>query len=86
MNEESIVDVIKELSCNSIAGPDSVPVTLLKTFISRACQAIEYSLQPLNQYGSISIYMERSGRGVDRSLAKNNWPISLTGGPNVDQL
>ena len=25
-----IIDVIKELSCNSAAGPDGVPVTLLK--------------------------------------------------------
>ena len=30
MNDELIVDVIKELSCNSTAGPDGVPVALLK--------------------------------------------------------
>ena len=33
VNEELIIDVIKELYCNSAAGPDGVPVTLLKNHL-----------------------------------------------------
>ena len=66
MNDELIVDVIKELSCNSAAGPDGVPVALLKNAsveLAKPKPLIEHSLQPLNQHGSCcSVYMERSGR------------------------
>ena len=34
VNDKLIVDVIKELPCNSAAGPDGVPGTLLKKCIS----------------------------------------------------
>ena len=62
MNEEIIVDVIKELSCNSAAGPDGVPVALLKNVSAELAKPLNILNQLLNQYASRSICMERSGR------------------------
>ena len=53
MNDELIVEVIKELSCNSAAGPDGVPVALLKN------ASVELA-KPLNILFNHSINMERS--------------------------
>ena len=84
VNEVLIVDVIKELSCNSTAGPDGVPVVLLKNSPVELAKA-----KPLNILFNHSISMGHvpSTRkaavvpiyhGGDRYLAKNYQPVPLT--------
>ena len=83
MNEELIIDVIKELSCNSAAGPDGVPVTLLKNSSVELAKLLNILFNhSINTSQVPSIWKEAAVvpiyKGGNRSLAKNYWPISLT--------
>ena len=80
MNEESIVDVIKELSSNSAAGPDSVPVILLKNSSVELAKPLNILFNHSINTGQVpSTWKEATVVpvyiGGDRSL---DWPISLT--------
>ena len=83
VNEELIIDVIKELSCNSAAGPDGVPVSLLKNSSVELAKPLNiFFNHSINTGQVLSTWKEAAVvpiyKGGDRSLAKNYRPISLT--------
>ena len=83
MNEELIIDVIKELSCNSAAGPDGVPVTLLKNSPVELAKPLNILFNNSINTGQVPTPRKEAAvvpiyKGGDRSLAKKYRPISLT--------
>ena len=83
MNEEMIVDVIKELSYNSAAGPDSVPVALRKNASAELAKPLNILFNHSINMGHVPSAWKEAAVvpfyiGRDRSLAKNYRPISLT--------
>ena len=75
VNDELIVDVIKELSCNSAAGPDGAPVALLKNASVELAKSLnilfnhsinmDHVPSTWKEVAVVPIY-----KGSDRSLAK----------------
>ena len=83
INEEIIVDVIKELSCNSAARPNDVPVALLKNASAGLAKPLNILFNHSINMGHVPSAWKESAvvpiyKGGDRSLAKNYRPISLT--------
>ena len=83
VNDKLIVDAIKELSCNSAAGPDGVPVALLKNASVELAKPLNILFnRSINMGHVLSTWKEAAivpiYKGGDRSLAKNYRPISLT--------
>ena len=83
MNEDLIIDVIKELSCNSAAGPDGVPVSLLKNSSVELAKPLNILFNHTINTGQVPSTWKEAAvvpiyKGGDRSLAKNYRPISLT--------
>ena len=83
VNEELIIDVSKELPCNSAAGPDRVPVTLLKNSAVELAKPLHILFNHSINTGQVpSTWKEVAVvpiyKAGDRSLAKNYRPISLT--------
>ena len=83
VNDKLIVDVIKELSCNSAAGPDGVPVALLKNASVELAKPLNILFNRSINMGHVPFTWKESAivpiyKGGDRSLAKNYRPISLT--------
>ena len=86
LNDKLIVDVIKELSRNSAAGPDGVPVALLKNASNELAKPwnilFNHSINMGHVPSTSSTWKEAAVvpicKGGDRSLAKNYRPISLT--------
>ena len=83
VNEDLIIDVIKELSCNSAAGPDGVPVSLLKNSSVELAKPLNILFNHSINTGQVPSTWKEAAvvpiyKGGDRSLAKNYRPISLT--------
>ena len=83
VNDKLIVDVIKELSCNSAAGPDGVPVALLKNASVELAKPLNILFNRSINMGHVPSTWKEAAivpiyKGGDRSLAKNYRPISLT--------
>ena len=83
VNDELIVDVIKELSCNSAAGPDGVPVALLKNASVELAKPLNILFNHSINMGHVPSTWKEAAvvpifKGGDRYLAKNYRPISLT--------
>ena len=83
VNDELIVDVIKELSCNSAAGPDGVPVALLKNASGELAKPLNILFNHSTNMGHVPSTWKEAAvvpiyKGGYRSLAKNYRPISLT--------
>ena len=83
VNDKLIVDVIKELSCNSAAGPDGVPVALLKNASVELAKPLNILFNHSINMGHVPSTWKEAAivpiyKGGDRSLAKNYRPISLT--------
>ena len=82
MNGELIIDVIRELSCNSAAGPDGVPVTLLKKLSVELAKPLNILFNHSINTGEVPSTWKEAAvvpiyKGGDRSLAKNYRPIDL---------
>ena len=83
VNDELIVDVIKELSCNSAAGPDGVQVALLKNASVELAKPLNILFNHSINMGHVPSTWKEAAvvpiyKGGDKSLAKNYRPISLT--------
>ena len=83
VNEDLIIDVIKELSCNSAAGLDGVPVSLLKNSSVELAKPLNILFNHSINTGQVPSAWKEAAvvpiyKGGDRSLAKNYRPISLT--------
>ena len=83
VNDELIVDVIKELSCNSAAGPECVPVALLKNASVELAKSLNILFNNSINMGHVQSTWKKAVvvpicKGGDRFLAKNYRPISLT--------
>ena len=75
VNEELIIDVIKEFSCNSAAGPDGVPVTLLKNSTVELAKPLNILFNHSINTGQVPSTWKEAAvvpiyKGGDRSLAK----------------
>ena len=77
MNDELIVDVIKELSCNSAAGLDGVPVALLKNASVELAKPLNILFNHSITIGHVPSTWKEAAvvliyKGGDRSLARQS--------------